>query len=286
MTGASGVLGGPMCDRFKADGFDLATLGRRQTTRGAGMVGDLSKPRAVKIEGRFDILVHMAPLWLLPGNLESIVGAGVNRALAFSSTSIDTRKDSKKNLDRTLVQALTAAEDQCRQISHDNNVELTLFRPTMIYGFCRDKNITAIANTIKRLGFFPIAGAGSGLRQPVHALDLVESCMRCIDNEASVGRTYYLGGGEKLTYKSMVDRVFLGLGRKPRTVHVTATLYKALLSLALKLKVLNGVSVEIADRMNKDFCFDNGPAHSDFGYIGSRFLEDPARDLPLGGISH
>lgn len=269
-----------MCDQLSADGTDFVTLGRTRSERGAGIVGDLAEPEKLNIHGKFDILVHMAPLWLLPNNLEKIVNTGVQRVIAFSSTSIETKQASKQELDQVLVRTLSAAEALSAQIAQACDTGLTLFRPTMIYGFGRDKNITTIANIIRRFGFFPIAGSGSGLRQPVHALDLVEACVQCMDNDTTIGKIYNLGGGERLSYKHMVDRIFSGLRLKPRTIHFSITIYKALLAIALKLKVMKGVSIEAAGRMNENFCFDNGPARSDFGYSGSLFLDNPARDLP------
>ena len=286
ITGASGVLGAPMCARLEADGFTLVTLGRTLSVQGTGVVCDLTEPEKVSVPGSFDILVHMAPLWLLPDNLDNFVRAGVQRVLAFSSTSVETKRNSKRQPDKLLVESLYGAEQSVKHKAQAYNLELTLFRPTMIYGFCRDKNVTVIANVIKRLGFFPVAGSGSGLRQPVHALDLVESCLRCIDNEVAIGKTYNLSGGETLSYKQMVDRVFFGLNLPPRTIHVAVTVYKALLAVALKLRVLKGISIDVAERMNDDFCFDNGPAQADFGYRGSRFLENPTRDLPHGVRPH
>ena len=55
-----------MCDQLSADGTDFVTLGRTRSERGAGIVGDLAEPEKLNIHGKFDILVHMAPLWLLP----------------------------------------------------------------------------------------------------------------------------------------------------------------------------------------------------------------------------
>ncbi len=286
VTGASGVVGAPMCNKLKQGGFSVFTLGRTVSESVAGVICDLSKSEEVSVSGKFDILVHTAPLWLLPDNLEKIARTGVQRIVAFSSTSVETKAASEQESDQSLVEALRRAEQNSRRIALAHSIGLTLFRPTMIYGFCRDKNVTAIANLINRFGIFPVAGSAKGLRQPVHALDLVESCLYCIDNEMSVGKTYNLGGDETLSYKQMVDRIFLGLGRKPRTIHVAVTVYKALLAAMLKLRVLNGISPEVAGRMNEDFCFDNGPARADFAYSGSKFLDNPARDLPHGGISY
>jgi hypothetical protein len=67
----------------------------------------------------------------------------------------------------------------------------TIFRPTLIYGCASDKNVTTIANFVRRFGFFPAVGRATGKRQPVHADDLAQACVTAIDCaatfEASLG---------------------------------------------------------------------------------------------------
>ena len=280
VTGGSGVVGDPLCTQFKAAGYDLTTLGRSRIGQVHSLIGDLSRPEAISLTDRFDILVHAAPLWLLPDNLESIVQSGIHRTIAFSSTSIETKKKSQNRLEQSIVLALSNAEKRLRQRTEELDVKLTLLRPTMIYGFGKDKNVMAIAHFIQRFGFFPIAGSGRGLRQPVHALDLAEASIQCLDEEATFGKTYNLGGGEQLSYKHMVERIFSGMGRTPRILQIPLSIYKTLVRMAIKLKVTNGVSVETAQRMNEDLCFDNSPAERTFGYHPSKFLQNPERDLP------
>lgn len=275
-----------MYDRIKADGFNPVAVGRRLPSQGEGVVGDLAQPKTVRIDGEFGLLIHMAPLWLLPDNLENFASTGIQRVIAFSSTSIETKKTSEQKADKMLVKALHSAEERSWRITQDRGMGLTIFRPTMIYGFCRDKNVTTIANLIRRYGFFPIAGSGSGMRQPVHSLDLVTACLRSLDHDITAGKTYSLGGGERLSYKRMVECIFTGLGLEPKTPHIAVSVYKAVLAILQRLNMMTGVSLEAIGRMNEDFSFDNGPAEADFGYSGSMFLNDPERDLPRGSTTH
>ena len=281
VIGATSIVGEPLCSRLASSGANLTQLSRSAKVENGDIVGDLSDPATVQPTGKFDTLIHLAPLWVLPDNLERFAGVGVTRVIAFSSTSAITKRHSEQNHDREIAQALNTAEEKCRQSAHVLGLDLTVLRPTMIYGFGKDKNITIIARTIRRLGFFPLAGRGSGLRQPVHALDLVDGTIRCLDSDITKGKTYNLGGGESLSYKHMVERIFSALGVKPRVLHLPVTVYKALLRTALSLGVAADVSPAAANRMNEDLYFDCTPARRDFGYHGSRFLINPTQDLPL-----
>jgi nucleoside-diphosphate-sugar epimerase len=216
------------------------------------------------------ILIHTAPIWLLPQQLPSFVGAGIKRIVVFSSTSIFGKRDSKDASERSLVETLTGAEDRMSRLAADNDLRLTIFRPTMTYGMGLDINITRMARTIRRLHFVPIFAPAKGLRQPVHARDLAEAGLAISDNPATYGKAYNLGGGETMSYRMIVERLFLRLGEKPRLL--------ALPFLPQSLDLLNRflpflhVNGEIARRMNRDQVFDNGPAARDFGYRPRGFL--------------
>ena len=281
VTGASGVVGPHLCRRLNMDGMLIGTLGRGRVADSPTIVADLVRPSELVIDGRFDILVHTAPLWLLPDNLERFAACGIHRIIAFSSTSVETKKHSEHFYDQKLAQRLYAAEQDTGAAAEKLGIRLTVLRPTMIYGFGRDRNIMVIARLARRFGFFPVAGSGKGLRQPVHVLDLVEAVAGCMNASSTVGKSYNLGGAEKLTYKAMVQRIFRALGRTPRILHLPAPAYGALIETGLKLNVISGLSSAAATRMDEDLCFDSAPAQRDFGYSASAFLENPARDLPF-----
>lgn len=90
-----------------------------------------------------------------------------------------------------------------------------ILRPTLIYGRGRDRNITVIARFIRRFGFFPVLGRATGLRQPVHAEDVALACHRALEAPAATNRAYNISGGETVTYREMVRRVFLALEGGP-----------------------------------------------------------------------
>jgi nucleoside-diphosphate-sugar epimerase len=225
--------------------------------------GPLAAPRA-------DILIHTAPIWVLPQQLPSFVGAGIKRIVAFSSTSILGKRGSQDASERSLVETLTGAEDRMSRLATENDLRLTILRPTMTYGMGLDINITRMARTIRRLHFVPISAPAKGLRQPVHARDLAEAALAVSDNPATYGKTYNLGGGETMSYRTMVERLFLRLGEKPRLLALPFLPQSFdLLNKLLPFLDLNG---EMARRMNDDLVFDNGPAAKDFGYRPRGFL--------------
>ena len=99
-----------------------------------------------------------------------------------------------------------------------SGVDWVILRPTLIYGLGQDKNISEIVRLIRRFGFFPLVGQAKGLRQPVHAEDVATACLSALEKTDVVNRAYNLSGGETLSYREMINRVFTALGRRPRLI--------------------------------------------------------------------
>ena len=75
VTGASGILGPLLCERMQGLGLSVTSVSRKPGGFGTLVAADLEQPSQLVLDGRFDLLVHTAPLWLLPDNLECIAGA-------------------------------------------------------------------------------------------------------------------------------------------------------------------------------------------------------------------
>lgn len=208
-------------------------------------------------------LFATVPLWLLPDALPR--WPNVAGVVAFSSTSALTKAASADPAEQQLAARLQAAERRVLQDCAGRGIPCTLLRPTLIYGSGRDRNISAIAGVIRRFGFFPLAKPANGLRQPVHADDLAAAALACVDNPAAAGQAFALPGGETLSYRAMVERVFTALGRRPIAPSLPLPLLRAGLRLASAL-LPGHYSPALFERMNQDLCFDAEPAARTLGY--------------------
>jgi len=218
-------------------------------------------------------VIHVAPLWTLPAFLEHLAEVPIERVVACSSTSVSSKRESADSAERALAARLAEAEERVREICRNRGIELVLFRPTLIYAPGRDRSVERIVRTVRRFGVFPIAGRGRGLRQPVHADDVAEALLAGLERPSAVGRCYTLSGGETLSYRDMVARVFRALGRRPRIVSIPVPLYRALLALFAWLPLARGLSPRAADRMEQDLCFDHDDAARDLDFRPRPFLE-------------
>ena len=145
----------------------------------------------------------------------------------------------------------------------------TGLRPTLIYAEGHDINITPLSRLIRRFRFMPLVGGATGLRQPVHAEDLAIGALAAAASPAAANKFYALPGGETLSYKEMIGRIFDGLKMPRRTIPVPALLWRA--AFALTKPLFPDANVAMGLRMTKDMTFDATPAITDFGWRACAF---------------
>ena len=224
--------------------------------------------------------ICLAPLDVLPPLLPVLRDSGLERVVAFSTTSVLYKLGSGNAAERARILRIAAAEDDMAAYCTREGIAWTLFRPTLVYGCGRDRGIASIAGFVRRFGFFPVAGAASGLRQPVHADDLAHACVRVLDDHNSWAKAYTLSGGEVLTCRRMIEAVFDQLRLPARIVSIPPRLLRTVLAAARLLPGLGHLSPEMADRMQKDLCFDHTPARRELGFRPRAFALDELAVMP------
>jgi len=196
------------------------------------------------------IVLSLLPIWLLAPLLGKFAHAA--QVIAISSTSIFGKANSADPYEQRVVAMLAEGEAAVRNCA----VPYTILRPTLIYDGEHDQNILTVARLMKRCGFFPVAGRGQGLRQPVHADDVAAAMMACIGNALAMNRDFNITGGTAMPYTAMLARIAEGLGQTPRVISLPGWLLKLLLRGARAAK-LTALSPSLFDRMNEDLAFDD-----------------------------
>jgi nucleoside-diphosphate-sugar epimerase len=270
VTGATSLIGRFLLDRLAAEGVDAAALSRCPPNGDPWWIeADLGWS---DLEARLPFartVFSLSPIWCLPQALPALKARGMQRLVAFSSTSRFSKAESEDAEERAVAVKLAEGEAAVEAFCAAEGVTWTLLRPTLIYAEGRDGNVSRLAGLIDKLGFLPLSGAGGGLRQPVHADDLAAAALAAAHSPAAADRAYDLVGAETLTYRVMAERVFEGLDRKPRILSVPPTLWA--LGLKLAGRLLPGATVAMGTRMEADLTFDSTEAVRDFGWAPRDF---------------
>jgi nucleoside-diphosphate-sugar epimerase len=186
------------------------------------------------------------------------------RLIALSSMSAKSKRESPDPAERQLAARLRASEERILAIGERRGIACTIFRPTLIYGAGTDRSLAPIARFARRRHVLPIPIGAIGLRQPVHVADLATACAAALENPATYGKVYELGGGERLTFATMLSRLRAAQPGFVLSIPVPLT---ALRMLAPAL----GFSAGAIKRMREPLIADNDPAARDFAYAPRTF---------------
>lgn len=286
VTGASSQIGMFLIPRLLQGGHDVYAVSRREqdSARESGTgehrvewlrddIGASSKAWPT-----IDVLIHIAPLRLLPGLLPGFLASGGRRVICFGTTSRHSKAVSANPKEQAFAAEQIANERKIAGLCEAAGASWTVFRPTLIYGAGIDRNVTLIARMIRRFGVFPLLGEASGRRQPVHADDLAAACVATLAEPRAFNAAYDLPGGETLSYRKMVERIFAAEGRSPRFLHVPLSAFRAAMWCMSRVPRFKDFNAEMARRMNSDLVFDSLPAMRDFGYSPRKFAPDASRE--------
>ena len=255
--GASGAVGRHLLPLLAGANYKVWPVSR--ATRAGWLAGDLNDvgiawPAA-------DIAISLGPLDAFANWLER-QPQPPRRVIALSSMSAETKALSPDPAERTLAERLRAAEAQLFDCSAAFSIATTIFRPTLIYGAGIDRSLAPIARFARRWHLLPIPLGATGLRQPLHAADLANAGAAVIDNASTYGKTYTLGGGERLTFAAVLWRL-------------RAAQLGFMLPVPVPLSVLHmsRISPGVLARLREPLIADNGPALRDFGYAPRPFIQ-------------
>jgi len=288
LTGASSQVGLFLIPRLLREGHQVFAISRHSRRPRGGeeqgdygvewLVDDVSTPGMPWPVA--DALIHIAPLRLLPGLLPDFLAKGGCRVICFGTTSRYSKVISDNPKEQAFAAEQIVAEAKVAELCQAAGAAWTVFRPTLIYGRGTDRNVTVIARIIRRFGLFPLFGAASGRRQPVHADDLAAACVEALAQPRTFNSAYDLAGGETLTYRQMVERIFAAEGRRPRFVPVPLAVFRVAMWCVSRIPRFKDFNAEMARRMNEDLVFDSSIAVHDFGFSPRQFRPEPLpRDL-------
>ncbi len=285
VMGASSMVGADLLQQLRDSGYEVHAFSRSHRAKGSdGANWRICSEASLADIPKLKLCVCAAPIWVLPEFFSQLLAAGVRRVVALSSTSVFTKLDSLDVSERRLSQKIADAERSFMEWAKAHGIEWVILRPTLIYGSGADKNIAVIAKFILRFGFFPLYGKASGLRQPVHAVDVAKACVSALQLSGVKNTEFNISGAEVLTYKKMVERVFMALGRKPKWVSLPGVVFSFGIFFIRLLPRYRHWSVGMALRMNKDQIFDCSRAACDLG-VSPRSFNLDINDFHTNGSS-
>ena len=204
-------------------------------------------------------------------------GASPPRTLiALSSMSAESKQASIEAAERALAERLRAAEARLFDATSRHGISCTILRPTLVYGSGRDRSLAPLARFARRWRVLPIPRDAHGLRQPVHAEDLARACIAVGEAAGSAGKTYALGGAERLRFDEMLARIAALPSHRALALRIPIRW----LALASRIARAPAAGAGALSRLQIDLVADHSAAMHDFGYAPRAFVAEQV--LPEG----
>lgn len=256
LFGASGQIGSFLLPRLQALRLRFSPVSRQASTEPGALSFDVYND--VKARGQFDALLSAGPLdgcvrWLnaQPG--------GLQRVVAFASTSAVSKQHSPDPAERALANKLIRAEAELVELCQARGAALTILRPTMIWGAGRDATLSRAAGLARRWRFLPCSGRAR--RQPVHADDLACVALTALLRRSTPQPYYDLPGGETLAMQEILRRI----------AHSVRAL-----ALPFPARLFRVLGAGVRARLDNECLFDSGPAQCDLNYAPRGFTPNAA----------
>jgi nucleoside-diphosphate-sugar epimerase len=273
--GASGATGKFLLPRLLAANASVLAVSRvvRQDAPSPQLrwlTGDLFNAMPPLPAG-VEVLVSLGPLDAFATWFEGNPSLQARRVIALSSMSTLSKQASADPAERELAARLQAAEQRLASAASARNIAWTILRPTLIYGDGRDRSLAPIVRFARRWRVMPLPIGADGLRQPVHADDLAVAVVDCVDCAAAVGKTYSLGGGERLRFDELLRRLRCAQRRLIVPLPVPLFILRVAGWMMRRAGGTHAIKAAALRRLREPLVADNSAATRDFGYAPRAF---------------
>jgi len=216
VLGGTGFVGRAVCEKLSEhSSSDRIIVPTRREPRGNGvrllptvdlMIGDVNHPGTLaRMVSGSDVVVNLVAILhgsraqferahvALPQQLlQACKAAGVRRVVHVSALGVGADAPSD------YLRSKTAGEAVLMQ----SGLDVTVLRPSVIFG-AHDHFINLFATLQSLAPVLPLAGSGARF-QPVWVEDVAAAIVRCIDSNATIGKTYECAGPQVYTLSEIV----------------------------------------------------------------------------------
>lgn len=312
VTGATGAIGPPVVEAFRASGFSIRTLsldpppaGRRPEGVDA-RTGDVTDPAAVAAAMQdVDAVIHMAALLHIAnppsslqerydrinvGGTSTVAGAamqaGVRRVVLFSTIAVYgpshghvLTEDTPPRPDTVYARTKLAAERIVLEAKSEDGRRMgVVLRLGAVYGSRIKGNYQRLVRSLARGRFIPV-GDGSNRRSLIYDKDVGRAAMLAATHANAAGRIFNVTDGQFHSMKTIIATLCDALGRTPPGFALP--LSPALRATAMLEKTLKRIHLPTpltADALSKyaeDMAVDSRRIQQELGFI-------PGYDLAAG----
>jgi NADH dehydrogenase len=275
VIGGSGFIGTNLSRELVDRGHEVTVMSRSpddedlpdSVTTVSGDVTDYDS-----IEGAFEgqdavfFLVALSPLFKPKGgdekHLEIHLGGTENAVKAAEEHGVERFVQmSALGADANGPTAYIRAKGQAEEVVEASDLEWTIFRPSVVFG--EGGEFVSFTKKLAPPYVTPLPGGGKTRFQPIWVGDLVPMLADALEDDSHVGKTYEVGGPERLTLAEVAKLAHGAEGRSVTVVPVPMGLAGVGLSIGGKIP-----GFPMGSDQYRSLKFDNTTSDNDVGAFG------------------
>ncbi|PKO25999.1 MAG: complex I NDUFA9 subunit family protein [Betaproteobacteria bacterium HGW-Betaproteobacteria-8] len=231
VLGGSGFVGSAIVHKLSAAGYAVKVLSRRR--EGAKHLTLLPNVQVAECDvfNNAELSMHMQSCDAVI-NLVGILHEGKNvtfdamhhnlpKRIAVLCERLGIKRLLHMSALQTSAEAPSAylrskAAGETAVMAHSKKINVTIFQPSVIFGR-GDNFLNMLATVVKLMPVIALAKPDARF-QPIWVEDVAEAFVSSLDNVATYGKTYELGGPRVYTLRELVEFVIFVLGKKRKIV--------------------------------------------------------------------
>lgn len=174
-------------------------------------IQDFNTIKDILIKNQIETIFHIVNIRYSVGIVKAAISSNcVTRIILVHTTGIYSKY---KAAGREYLQI----EEEIFNLLKNTNISLTILRPTMIYGYLDDANVSKFIKMIDKIRLFPLVKGGKYELQPVNYSDLGIAYYQVLLNaETTRNKNYTISGKNVIYLKDMLMSISDFLGKKTR----------------------------------------------------------------------
>jgi uncharacterized protein YbjT (DUF2867 family) len=220
VTGASGFLARHLIPALLAEGHEVRGLARSAAPDLRGQFGSGFTPVRGDVRNRDAVhettdgaewVIHLAASTQADDPVADIIVRGTETVIEASAGARRLTLLSCMGACAASHSAFYRAKWQAEMLVRSSDIPHVILQPSLLLGD-GDSVLRPLATMIRKYPVVPVVGSGEGRVQPIEVRDVVRCILITLENDATVGQSFPLGGPMYLTFRQLIDLVAHALG--------------------------------------------------------------------------